>query len=668
MGKWRPSGELYIGGKRFKTDAPIVNFTEGPKWDATQPACIPTENDPQPFLRCKNVGPGQWAPYQGDGGRMYSARYQMRPKVPKLDYTMAKQAIRQFMIHHDGCANADMCFTVLQNERGLSCHFLVDNDGTIFQTLDLAYEGWHGSELCPESIGVEICNRADRWKDKDYYSKRGINRPVKPCKINNQIIDSFDFTKEQFDAMVLLGRALLRLLPNVPPEYPQSSPGQVNLNTIGYPALLPFNGYIGHYHLTTNKWDPGPWDFKEYLQKVRGAFSWPAWPKGEPTRKGDQVALLPEVPHEHSEVQRESRLLYEANEQRADGGYFPVGPWGESRLWHGGAHLAGSENAEIFAPFPGRLVAARMGSQSAIGSMNFALIRHDIRLADHKLEFFTLYMHLADELKSAKQADWLKRRQSSGPPLPAAGQVWRLDESIEAGSVIGHVGVAGPDDARKAQIHLELFSNDEMLAKFPGAPFETLDGTSGGRFCELDKINDPIDTNHDKALSHDELKSFFNGGNGDAFHNLVIRHASEWYAEPDWTEALKQHPKDIRKLTPAQIDQMVADQITPSLWWDDDVSAHCRLQYDGVVYHYHPITFIRWLNEKLIEAEAAAAGDKIDASAAGKVRDGVTDDRDGVGMAVADRFEEKVDLCNEKLGLKEMVQGLEGQLPPECGP
>ena len=31
-----------------------------------------------------------------------------------------------------------MASSVLQNERGLSCHFLLDNDGTIYQTLDLA--------------------------------------------------------------------------------------------------------------------------------------------------------------------------------------------------------------------------------------------------------------------------------------------------------------------------------------------------------------------------------------------------------------------------------------------------------------------------------------------------------------------------------------------------
>ena len=51
-------------------------------------------------------------------------------------YDAVKSVIKQFVIHHDGCASADMCFNVLQNERGLSCHFLIDNDGTIFQTIE----------------------------------------------------------------------------------------------------------------------------------------------------------------------------------------------------------------------------------------------------------------------------------------------------------------------------------------------------------------------------------------------------------------------------------------------------------------------------------------------------------------------------------------------------
>jgi N-acetyl-anhydromuramyl-L-alanine amidase AmpD len=667
MGKYRPSGKVIIGGQEFQTDAKIVNFREGPRWDATIESCIATETDPNPFAKgCTMQAPGKYAPYDGFGGHKFTRRYQGRPALQhswnrgvNAPYDAAKQVIRQFMIHHDGCATADMCFSVLQNERGLSCHFLVDNDGTIFQTLDLALEGWHGSELNASSIGVELCNRGDAAKEPTYYSRKNQSRDVKPCKINNHVIKSYDFTKEQKEEMRRLARALLRLLPNLPAEYPQASPGQAALDTVGYAGLARFSGYIGHYHLTTNKWDPGPWDFKEFCEGIRGAFSFPLFPRGTPQPNQTQ----PVVPSQANLVKEEAELLYKLNEQRADGGYFPVGPWGDSRLWHGGIHLATAERAKVFAPFPGRLVAARMGASSPIGSVNFVLVRHQMSLADRKLEFYSLYMHLADEMKASDPAEWLAKARigKDGKPRELkSGEVWLLDEAIEAGAHIGHVGVAGPGDLAKPQLHLELFANSDLFEGMPAVPWETIDGSSGGRFCDAARINDIIDGNKDLMLSREELKSFYTSG-GAATHYLVTRHVSEWTADPSWSESLRL-PKDFRHLKPAAIDALVAEQITPGLWWDDKTAAHCKLPPDGVVYHYHPISFVRWLNEKLIEA-AGQAAPGFDASKAGAVPEGITDDREGVGMASKDAFVE--DTCNGQLTLKELVQGFDA---PECKP
>jgi hypothetical protein len=308
--KWTPSGKVIIGGTAFQTDAPIVNFREGPKWDATSESLFVTETDPNPFAHpgAILVAPNKWVAYEADHkSSTFTARCQPRPEFRNgpsswrggwnVPYDVAKKAIRQFVIHHDGCASADMCFSVAQNERGLSVHFLCDNDGTIYQTLDLALEGWHGSELNPWSIGVEICNRGDAWKDEAYYTKRGMKRDIVPCTINGHKIKSFDFTVEQKDAMKRLARALLRLLPNLPAEYPQTSPGVQSWGTIGFAGLYKFNGYVGHYHLTDNKWDPGPFNFKEFLTGIRGAFSFPLFPRGEPKKdKTGQVQTQPVVP------------------------------------------------------------------------------------------------------------------------------------------------------------------------------------------------------------------------------------------------------------------------------------------------------------------------------------------------------------------------------------
>jgi hypothetical protein len=100
------------------------------------------------------------------------------------------------------------------------------------------------------------------------------------------------------------------------------------------------------------------------------------------------------------------------------------------------------------------------------------------------------------------------------------------------------------------------------------------------------------------------------------------------------------------------------------LWWDDKVAAHCRLPPDGVVYHYHPISFVAWLNEKILDAaNQPDAQQVIDPDSAREVPPGITDDRDGMGMVSKEAVTE--DTCNEKITLKELVQGYDA---PECKP
>jgi hypothetical protein len=225
--------------------------------------------------------------------------------------------------------------------------------------------------------------------------------------------------------------------------------------------------------------------------------------------------------------------------------------------------------------------------------------------------------------------------------------------------VIGHVGLAGPGDAMHAQVHIELFSKNDLFDGWKGVPWEALDGTAGGRFCDLPRVNDPIDSNHDAMLSKDELKQFFNSGGGQAFYFLAVRFVSEWIADPDWSESLR-GPKDFRKLTTQQIDQMVADQITPGLWWTDVVASHAKLPVDGVVFHYHPIAFVSWLNEKLIDAQNSAVS--IDVSKAAAVPEGITDDRHGGDMASKSLFVQQ-DTCNENITLKDLAAGYDANVP-----
>jgi hypothetical protein len=600
----------------------------------------------------------------------YTQRYSTRPALRRYGggfhapLDAVKAVIKQFVIHHDGCSTADMCFSVLQNERGLSVHFLLDNDGTIYQTIDLGLMAYHAADWNLYSIGVELCNKGDALQYAKTYDdgRFGPKRDVRFCKINNSTIKAFDYTPAQYDAFSRLCKELLRLFPNLPAEYPQSSPGEQLWDTLPSPNVERerYSGYLGHYHITQQKWDPGPFDFKEFCRKLRGAFCFPVFPKMEPAKGEDK----PVVPDDGGELKAAANQLYALNEAKADGGFFPVGPWGETRLWHGGIHVVGKADGGVFSPYPGRLVAARMGKDSPIGSVNFALLRHDMTLGSTKVQFYSLYMHLANELKRDKPVDWITKEGWKKDGKPNA--VVLLDEPIEAGALIGHIGRVGPDELARSQIHVEFFS--ETFIDMPNSNWHLVDGTAGGRFCEAPEIDNLIDKNNDGVLSRQELSEFFANGGGD-LHQMVTLHVSEWTFEPSWADALRV-PKDFRDKKPSEIDQLVADQITPGLWWNAAVATHCRLPQDGVVYHYHPVAFISWFKTQLIEAAAEAAvpggkGHTVDKSKAAIVPSSITDDyHDFQGTSMRSAADITEDPCNKNLTLEQMVQGYDA---PECG-
>src|SRR4051812_49269644 len=242
----RPSGVLIIGGEKFHVDAPVVNWHDN-GWDATSPFCVPTPQEMSPGCPPSPDGRGQFP--HGPPVVQYTKRYSTRPNLPenKLSYNAVKAMVKQFVIHHDGCLNAEMCFNVVQNERGLSVHFLLDNDGTIYQTIDLGLMAYHAAEWNLYSIGVEMCNKGDAIAFPNWYSsgKFGPKRDVKNIKINNHTIRAYDYTQQQKDSFDKLCRALQRLLPNLPAEFPQQSPGKQHWGTIPKDQSMRFAGYIG---------------------------------------------------------------------------------------------------------------------------------------------------------------------------------------------------------------------------------------------------------------------------------------------------------------------------------------------------------------------------------------------------------------------------------------
>ena len=98
------------------------------------------------------------------------------------EHMKRKRNISMFVAHWDVCLNSKACFKVLnKTSRSASIHFAIDNDGTIYQFLDMNHVAWHASKrsVNKKSVGVEISN-AYYPKYQNWYKKNGFGeRPMK---------------------------------------------------------------------------------------------------------------------------------------------------------------------------------------------------------------------------------------------------------------------------------------------------------------------------------------------------------------------------------------------------------------------------------------------------------------------------------------------------------
>jgi len=170
------------------------------------------------------------------------------------------RAPTQFVNHWDATLSSEACARII-NKRGLSMHFLIDNDGTIYQMLDIQHVAWQaGSKLWNTAgIGVEISN-AFYLKYQDWYKKKGFGeRPIVVSELNGKPIGPhLDFYPVQLQALAALWAAI------------HDSVG-INLEVCKTKGVdddckqLRFNGFINHYNLTNNKMDCSSLDMESVL-------------------------------------------------------------------------------------------------------------------------------------------------------------------------------------------------------------------------------------------------------------------------------------------------------------------------------------------------------------------------------------------------------------------
>ena len=291
----RTGDEIVVAGQFVHTGTPVVLWMDPGGYDAYRverrfsaieaadwrqsSAAVENLNTPNRFnMRQNGLTPEEVERLRGGG----------------WDLPTLQRVVDQFVLHFDVCGVSKQCFNVLHDHRNLSVHFMLDIDGTIYQTLDLKERAWHATTSNSRSVGIEIANMGayakeegsalERWYARDPNGKTRITIPERlgdggvrtpnftgrPARnepvvgeVQGRTLTQYDYTPEQYKALAHLTAALCKVFPKIKCDYPRDEKGELVRKKLEDEVLQNFQGVIGHYHIQTNKTDPGPaldWD------------------------------------------------------------------------------------------------------------------------------------------------------------------------------------------------------------------------------------------------------------------------------------------------------------------------------------------------------------------------------------------------------------------------
>ncbi|SVB31009.1 uncharacterized protein METZ01_LOCUS183863 [marine metagenome] len=235
-----------------------------------------------------------------------SPKFQSEYSISNLAkaYDQLKDSVYQLVIHYDACYTSHHCHQIMTESTFKGSHFYLDIDGTIYQTCDLYWktntapaDDKKGNE---RAVHVEISNlswealklesdwhkvssnqykkKNDRWelsisnqwrrqlRNPGFraYAARGYGkRGYFSRRINGKIVRMWDFTDEQYKALISLCFGINKLLPKIQLQVPyDEEKKRTPLDRIlNYST---FEGVLGHSHVQKGeadgiscKYDPG---------------------------------------------------------------------------------------------------------------------------------------------------------------------------------------------------------------------------------------------------------------------------------------------------------------------------------------------------------------------------------------------------------------------------
>jgi N-acetyl-anhydromuramyl-L-alanine amidase AmpD len=292
----RRGEEMMVAGRLIHVGAPVVLFTDPGGYDAYRVEKRFTPWQESSWQALVKAGKALDTPNRyGLRASGLSDDERERVRGGGWDLPLLQRTVDQFVLHYDVCGTSRQCFKVLHDFRGLSVHFLLDIDGTIYQTLDLKERAWHATTSNDRSVGIEIANMGayapgaknpfDAWYERDEAGRATritipaalgdggvrtpgfVGRPIRPelveGEVQGQMLQMYDLTPEQYDSLTKLTAALCTVLPQIRCDYPRDEHGRLVTRKLPDEELAAFKGVIGHYHIQANKADPGPamqWD------------------------------------------------------------------------------------------------------------------------------------------------------------------------------------------------------------------------------------------------------------------------------------------------------------------------------------------------------------------------------------------------------------------------
>ena len=199
-----------------------------------------------------------------DGLKIEGGHYKWKAEDRKPD---------QFVNHWDVCLSAESCARVV-NKKGIGIHFCIDNDGTIYQTMDTQKGAWHCGDSYgnKHGIGVEISN-AYYTKYQSWYERHGFGpRPVVAkgeAKVHGRgLKEHLDFYPVQVEALKALWKAI-HLGLGIPLQAPVDTEGKPIRGRDPRCNSGEFKGFNHHYHYTTRKIDCAGLDIWSLLEEVK---------------------------------------------------------------------------------------------------------------------------------------------------------------------------------------------------------------------------------------------------------------------------------------------------------------------------------------------------------------------------------------------------------------